>query len=109
MRFLHTSDWHLGRTFNTRSRYDEQVAFIDWFAAQAEALKVDGIFIAGDVYDRSAPSEESVDLLDSAANEIDLRAPRPVVGQYVLLWFTGLPLADTGSYVGGIREALVRG
>jgi hypothetical protein len=44
-----------------------------------------------------------------AANEIDLRAPRPVVGQYVLLWFTGLPLADTGSYVGGIREALVRG
>lgn len=44
-----------------------------------------------------------------AANEIDLRAPRPVVGQYVLLWFTGLPLADTGGYVGGVREALVRG
>ena len=44
-----------------------------------------------------------------AANEIDLRAPRPVVGQYVLLWFTGLPLADTGGYLGGIREAVVRG
>lgn len=70
MRFLHTSDWHLGRTFNTRSRYDEQVAFIDWFAAQAAALEVDGIFIAGDVYDRSAPSEESVGLLDGALRRL---------------------------------------
>ena len=46
---------------------------------------------------------------DGAANEIDLRAPRPVVGQYVLLWFTGLPLGDAGGYIGGVREALVRG
>jgi len=46
---------------------------------------------------------------NGAANEIDLRAPRPVVGQYVLLWFTGLPLADTGGFDGGVREALVRG
>lgn len=37
---------------------------------------------------------------------IDLRAPRPVVGRYVLVWFTSLPPAD-GAYIGGIREVAV--
>lgn len=37
---------------------------------------------------------------------IDLRAPRPVVGRYVLVWFTQLPLVD-GVYVGGLRDVLV--
>ncbi len=37
---------------------------------------------------------------------IDLRAPRPVVGRYVLIWFTQLPLVD-GVYQGGIRDVIV--
>lgn len=37
---------------------------------------------------------------------IDLRAPRPVVGRYVLVWFTQLPLVD-GVYQGGIRDVIV--
>lgn len=37
---------------------------------------------------------------------IDLRAPRPVVGQYVLIWFTTLP-PDSGAFRGGIREVAV--
>ena len=37
---------------------------------------------------------------------IDLRAPRPVVGRYVLIWFTQLPLID-GVYQGGIRDVTV--
>lgn len=37
---------------------------------------------------------------------IDLRAPRPVVGRYVLIWFTQLPLVD-GVHQGGIRDVLV--
>jgi putative peptidoglycan lipid II flippase len=37
---------------------------------------------------------------------IDLRAPRPIVGRYVLIWFTQLPLVD-GVYQGGIRDVLV--
>jgi hypothetical protein len=37
---------------------------------------------------------------------IDLRAPRPVVGRYVLVWFTQLPLVD-GVYQGGIRDVTV--
>jgi putative peptidoglycan lipid II flippase len=37
---------------------------------------------------------------------IDLRAPRPVVGRYVLIWFTQLPLVD-GVYAGGLRDVIV--
>ena len=37
---------------------------------------------------------------------IDLRSPRPIVGRYVLIWFTRLPLVD-GTYRGGLRDVIV--
>ena len=43
---------------------------------------------------------------DSVGDTIDLRAPRPVVGQYVLVWFTKVPPADSG-YAGGVREIAI--
>lgn len=43
-----------------------------------------------------------------AGEEIELRAPRPVTGRYVLIWITGLPMVD-GSYLAGIRDVVVRG
>lgn len=46
---------------------------------------------------------------DGAPAEIALRAPRPVVGQYVLLWFTAVPLDADGTYSGGVREVTVYG
>ena len=43
---------------------------------------------------------------DGIGTAIDLRAPRPVVGRYVLVWFTQLPLVD-GVYAGGLRDVIV--
>lgn len=43
---------------------------------------------------------------EGVGTAIDLRAPRPVVGRYVLVWFTQLPLTD-GVYAGGIRDVSV--
>lgn len=43
---------------------------------------------------------------DGVGTAIDLRAPRPVVGRYVLIWFTQLPLVD-GAYSGGLRDIIV--
>lgn len=43
---------------------------------------------------------------DAIGTAIDLRAPRPIVGRYVLVWFTQLPLVD-GVYQGGIRDVIV--
>jgi putative peptidoglycan lipid II flippase len=44
--------------------------------------------------------------VDGIGTAIDLRAPRPVVGRYVLVWFTRLPLVD-GVYTGGLRDVIV--
>ena len=43
---------------------------------------------------------------EGVGTAIDLRAPRPVVGRYVLIWFTQLPLVD-GVHQGGIRDVIV--
>ena len=56
MKFLHTADWHVGKTLKGRDRLDEQRAVLAEIAAVAEANQVDAVLVAGDVYDLSAPS-----------------------------------------------------
>lgn len=55
MRILHTSDWHLGQFFYTKSRAPEHQAFIDWLLAQAVEHQVDAIIVAGDIFDSGSP------------------------------------------------------
>ncbi len=66
MRVLHTSDWHLGRSFGAVSLHDHQVAFVDWLVDVVAAEQVDLVVIAGDVFDRSVPPTAAIDLLRSA-------------------------------------------
>ncbi len=70
MRILHTSDWHIGRRFEREPLDDDQRAFLAWLAGQVEELGVDLVVVAGDVYDRSMPSEEAVALLDDGLDRI---------------------------------------
>jgi exonuclease SbcD len=56
MKFLHTADWHVGKTLKGRDRLEEQRAVLAQIAAIAEASEVDAVLVAGDVYDLSAPS-----------------------------------------------------
>lgn len=55
MRIIHTSDWHLGQVFYTKSRAPEHQAFLDWLLDQAEAQQVDAIIVAGDIFDTGSP------------------------------------------------------
>lgn len=55
MRILHTSDWHLGQNFYSKSRAAEHAAFLDWLLETAEAQQVDAIIVAGDIFDTGAP------------------------------------------------------
>jgi exonuclease SbcD len=64
MRFIHTSDWHLGRRLQTIDLIEFQRAFLDWLLSTARALSVDAVVVSGDIYDRSIPPTEAVDLLD---------------------------------------------
>lgn len=55
MRILHTSDWHLGQNFYSKSREAEHQAFLDWLLETAQAHQVDAIIVAGDVFDTGSP------------------------------------------------------
>jgi len=79
MRFIHTSDWHLGRLFFGEALTEEQATLLAEFAALAKDMKPDAILIAGDVYDRSVPPAEAVELLDETLGALVLDAGIPVL------------------------------
>ncbi|HET6651946.1 MAG TPA: exonuclease SbcCD subunit D [Nocardioides sp.] len=66
MRILHTSDWHLGRSFHRVGLLDAQAAFVDHLVATVEAELVDLVVVSGDVYDRALPPVDAVELADDA-------------------------------------------
>ncbi|HXG39653.1 MAG TPA: exonuclease SbcCD subunit D, partial [Candidatus Limnocylindrales bacterium] len=59
VRFLHTADWHLGRTIRNRSRTDEFAAVLDELVRIAVDERVDAVLVAGDVYDSRAPGPDA--------------------------------------------------
>lgn len=70
MRFLHTSDWHLGRTLHGEPLLEHQRTFLRWLVATAVARRVDAVLVAGDVYDRAVPPTDAVRLLDDALADL---------------------------------------
>ncbi len=66
MRILHTSDWHLGRSFHRVGMLDAQAAFVDHLVDVVRAERVDVVLVAGDVYDRALPGVDVVAVLDDA-------------------------------------------
>lgn len=75
MRFLHTSDWHLGRGLHGTPLHDAQAAAMDAIVAVAQREQVDAVLVAGDVYDRAVPPLASVDLLNSTLARLAGIAP----------------------------------
>lgn len=55
MRIIHTSDWHLGQYFYTKNRAAEHQAFFQWLIEQVKTYQVDGIIVAGDIFDTGSP------------------------------------------------------
>ena len=55
MRIIHTSDWHLGQNFYSKSRAAEHDAFLNWLLTTAEHEQVDAIIVAGDIFDTGSP------------------------------------------------------
>lgn len=70
MRILHTSDWHLGRTFHGVDLLGDQRAVLAEIAEVVAAESVDVVIVAGDVYDRSVPSADAVRVYDDGLAEI---------------------------------------
>ncbi len=79
MRFIHTSDWHIGRQFHNVSLLDDQRHVLEQIVTYIKHESVDAVVIAGDVYDRSVPSAQAVELLDDVLNTICSELNVPVV------------------------------
>jgi DNA repair protein SbcD/Mre11 len=62
MRVLHTSDWHVGRTFHGRDLLRDQEAVLGELADLVADERVDVVVVAGDLYDRAVPSGEAVQM-----------------------------------------------
>ncbi|OII67547.1 exonuclease SbcCD subunit D [Streptomyces sp. CC77] len=70
MRLLHTSDWHLGRSFHRVGLLDAQAAFLDHLVSAVRDHEVDAVVVAGDVYDRAVPPLTAVELFDRALHRL---------------------------------------
>ena len=70
MRFLHTSDWHLGRSFHQVGLLDAQAQFVDHLVETVRAEAVDAVLVSGDVYDRAMPAPDTVRLLSEAVTRL---------------------------------------
>jgi DNA repair protein SbcD/Mre11 len=63
VKLLHTADWHVGRTLRGRSRRDDHVAVLDEIVGIARDERVDLVIVAGDLFDLSAPTAESEEIV----------------------------------------------
>ena len=74
-KFLHTSDLHLGKVFYDQSLVEDQAVMLEDLAGLLEDESYAALVIAGDVYDRSIPSPEAVELFGSFLWKVKKRRP----------------------------------
>lgn len=70
MKFLHTSDWHIGKTLKGRNRIEEQQAVLREIIGIARREQFDAVLVAGDLYETLAPSAEAQKLVVRALLEL---------------------------------------
>ncbi|MCD9623831.1 metallophosphoesterase family protein [Rhabdothermincola salaria] len=78
MRFLHTADWHVGKTIRGRSRTDEHEAVLGNLVELADTEDVDLVVVVGDLFDSAAPSPEAERIVYRTLLDLG-RGGRPVV------------------------------
>ncbi|PFO06902.1 exonuclease sbcCD subunit D [Bacillus sp. AFS076308] len=79
MKFIHTADWHLGKLVHGVYMTENQRAALEQFVSIVEEEKPDAVVIAGDLYDRSVPPTDAVELLDEILFKINVELKTPVV------------------------------
>ena len=75
MRFIHTSDWHLGHKLHNYHRKEEHQAFLLWLLQQLVQQDVDALIIAGDLFDSANPSAEAVKMFYNFLYDVHQSCP----------------------------------
>ncbi|MBE7089504.1 MAG: exonuclease SbcCD subunit D [Clostridiales bacterium] len=73
MKFVHVSDLHLGKRLHETSLIEDQQAILNQILNIIDSENPSGVFIAGDIYDKSSPSAEAVALFDFFISELAKR------------------------------------
>ncbi len=79
MRLLHTSDWHLGRSFHREDLLGAQARFVDHLVDTVRSERVDAVVVSGDVYDRALPSVDAVAVFDDTLARLAATRARVVL------------------------------
>jgi len=79
LKFIHTADWHLGKLVHGIYMTEDQRFFLEQFVELVAEEKPDAVVIAGDLYDRSIPPTDAVELLDETLFRINVELGIPVV------------------------------
>lgn len=110
MRFIHTADWHIGKIVNEFSMIDDQNYVLDRLIEIIKEEKADALVIAGDIYDRSIPPTEAVELLNNflskVINEIGIKV-LIIAGNHdggERLSFGNSLFNDKGLYIEGVTS-----
>ncbi|MCH6264083.1 exonuclease SbcCD subunit D [Neobacillus citreus] len=79
MKFIHTADWHLGKLVHGVYMTENQREVLYQFVDVVGEEKPDAVVIAGDLYDRSVPPTDAVELLDEILFKINVELKTPIV------------------------------
>ncbi len=79
MRFIHTSDWHIGRLFQNISLLDDQIFVLNQIKQYAHTQRADALVIAGDIFDRAIPPAPAIDALNNFLNEFANELAIPII------------------------------
>ena len=79
MKFLHTSDWHLGHKLYGRNRHREHLDFLNWLSATIQERTIEALLIAGDIFDTQTPSNKTLTLYYSFLSAVAQSSCRHVI------------------------------
>lgn len=114
MKIIHTSDWHIGKIVNEMSMIEDQKMILEKLLEITKKEKPDVLIIAGDLYDRSVPPVEAVNLLDKTLSDLTVEQGIKVIaisgnhdsGERIS--FSNKLLEKQGLYIAGEYETLYK-
>jgi len=79
MKFIHTSDWHLGQNLMDNKRREEHEKFLDWLLDYINQNEIDALVIAGDIFDSGTPPNYALELYYNFLYQLSLSECKQVI------------------------------
>lgn len=113
MKFIHISDLHIGKRVHEFSMVEDQKYILEQIAEIVRAEKADGVLIAGDVYDKSVPSAEAVQVFDSFLTRLaEMKIPTFIISgnhdSAERLSFGADLLKENGIYISKVYDGRIK-